>query len=114
MVALSTWYEGFARGLVSLHTPPLLGRTSRPLSPMIPTLARRSRKSNYSRTYRPPPGEGLVIPSFVLKPARPPRRPAARRCSTQPRDCLSGGGPAPSRGGLAWLEPCAYVRETGL
>src|SRR5208337_4183156 len=102
MVALSTWYEGFARGLVSLHTPPLLGRTSRPLSPIIPTLT------------GPPRGEGLVIPSFVLKPARPPRRPAARRCSTQPRDCLSGGGPAPSRGGLAWLEPCAYVGETGL
>src|SRR5208283_5433174 len=73
MVALSTWYEGFARGLVSLHTPPLLGRTSRPLSPMIPTLARRSRKSNYSRTYRPPPG-GRVWSYQVSFSSQPVRR----------------------------------------
>jgi hypothetical protein len=26
MLALSALYEGFARGLVSLHSPPLLGR----------------------------------------------------------------------------------------
>src|SRR5580704_11373021 len=51
----------FARGLLSLHTPPLLGRNSPPLSTIIPTLARHSRKSNYSRTYKVPRGEGGVF-----------------------------------------------------
>jgi hypothetical protein len=41
-----------------VHTPPDLHRNSPPLSPIIPALARPSRKSNHSRTYAIPVGGG--------------------------------------------------------
>src|SRR5882762_6753342 len=44
----------FVRALLSFHTAPLPGHNQNLLSSIIPTLARLSRKSNHSRTYRPP------------------------------------------------------------
>src|SRR5882762_9076658 len=53
----------FVRALLSFHAAPLPGHNQNLLSSIIPTLARLSRKSNHSRTYRTPPGGGgLVIP----------------------------------------------------
>jgi len=49
----------FVRALLSFHTAPLPGHNQNLLSPIIPTLARLSRKSNHSRTYRTPQGEGV-------------------------------------------------------
>src|SRR6267378_5041037 len=63
----------FVRALLSFHTAPLPGHNQNLLSSIIPTLARLSRKSNHSRTYRPRPGGGgLVIP--IQKTTRSPRR----------------------------------------
>src|SRR5258708_20691322 len=47
------------RALLSFHTAPLPGHNQNLLSSIIPTLARLSRKSNHSRTYRTPQGEGV-------------------------------------------------------
>src|SRR5882762_11610620 len=49
----------FVRALLSFHTAPLPGHNQNLLSSIIPTLARLSRKSNHSRTYRTPQGEGV-------------------------------------------------------
>src|SRR5258705_9550326 len=49
----------FVRALLSFHTAPLPGHNQNLLSSIILTLARLSRKSNHSRTYRPPQGEGV-------------------------------------------------------
>jgi hypothetical protein len=54
----------FARGLVSSHPARFLASRENPLSPIIPALARLSRKSNYSRTYGIPRGGGYTG-SFV-------------------------------------------------
>jgi hypothetical protein len=51
MLALSGLREGFARGVFSFHPAPLYTCPEKSLSPIIPALARRVRKSNHSRTY---------------------------------------------------------------
>jgi hypothetical protein len=58
----------FARGVFSFHPAPFLASPENPPSPIIPTLARPSRKSNHSRTYRVPWGGGCT--GFLVRPIR--------------------------------------------
>ena len=58
----------FARGVFSFHSLPLPASVENSPSPIVPTLARRFRKSNHSRTSAIPGGGGYT--GFLVRPIR--------------------------------------------
>jgi len=63
----------FARGVFSFHSAPVPASLENFLTPIIPTLARPSRKSNHSRTYGIPGGGGCT--GFLVRPIRRASKP---------------------------------------
>ena len=58
----------FARGVLSLYSARFPAFSESPLTPIIPTDARPSHKSNHSRTYGIPGGGGCT--GFLVRPIR--------------------------------------------
>jgi hypothetical protein len=63
----------FARGVVSFQPARLPAYSENSASPIIPTLARRSRNSNHSRTYGIPGGRGCT--GSLVRPIRRASKP---------------------------------------
>src|SRR5579859_6348864 len=88
----------FARGLVSFQPPRLPAYPENSASPIIPTLARRSRNSNHSRTYGIPGGGGCT--GFLVRPIRCASKPfvsptcqiSVRNSFVSPTYAKTGGG----------------------
>jgi len=102
----------FARGVLSFHPTPLPASSENSLSPIIPALARVSRKSNHSRTYGVPGGGGCT--GFLVRPiprasksfVSPACKISVRNSFASPTYAKTGGGGTSSqnsfpRSGLA-------------
>src|SRR5579859_3511596 len=88
----------FARGVFSFHSAPLPTCPEKSLSPIIPALARRARKSNHSRTYGIAGGGGCT--GLFVRPIHRASKPfvsptyqvSARNSLVSPTYAKTGGG----------------------
>jgi hypothetical protein len=95
----------FARGVFYFHSAPLPTCPEKSLSPIIPALARRARKSNHSRTYGIAGGGGCTGP--FVRPIRRASKPfvsptyqvSARNSLVSPTYAKTGGVPPPKNVG---------------
>jgi hypothetical protein len=95
----------FARGVFSFHPVRFHAYPENLPSPIIPTLARPSRKSNYSRTYGMSLGGGCT--GFLVRPIRlvsnpfvsPPYQISVRNSFVSPTYAKTGGTPSPKNVG---------------
>jgi hypothetical protein len=95
----------FARGVFSFHPVRFHAYPENLPSPIIPTLARPSRKSNYSRTYGMSLGGGCT--GFLVRPIRlvsnpfvsPPYQISVRNSFVSPTYAKTGGTHSPKNVG---------------